>query len=333
MRIFSLRGGVLSAGAALVGASGSIAALLRWQSRRMRRTFDADAARGTSRDQGQVISASPAALRYGSAAAEGLPVLAVVGDSWLCAPADEGADPAVLMGRGLARLCDSPVRVRSLAAPAARAEDVSDQVGLLLADPGVRRPRGGPRTPRFAVISMGSADLIHPFSGSLSIPVLTNAINRLQREGGYTVVVLSCPNLGRLPGIRDPLRTALRRSSRVLAGSQWITAVSTGAIPLSVTQILRATTRVSLIAAGGRAPTGLGRAQLATAVIAALAAELEAPVGLNPSAHDPAAQQSAPAQEPEPLEELEPPQPPTPPQEQEQPEEPEPQQQPEQERR
>src|SRR5699024_11980652 len=88
-------------------------------------------------------------------------------------------------------------------------------------------------------------DIIHPIQATIGIPVLNHAINRLQREGRYTVFVLVCPNLGGLPGLRDPLKTSLRRTSRVLAGSQWLAALAARAIPLRATNSLSGTKRKS----------------------------------------------------------------------------------------
>ncbi|MYM19642.1 SGNH/GDSL hydrolase family protein [Brevibacterium sp. 5221] len=280
---------VLALAAVPAAGAAGLAVLLRWQSRRMRALFDADAAgragTGTWEASGAWV-AGGAEIAFGTPAAEELAVLAVLGDSWAAA----GPVPTLprLLGRGCARLLGAPVRVCSLAGPSARAEDIGAQVRALLADSRLRRSKGGGRAPRLAVLSMGTADLIHPISGSLSIPALTSAVNRLEREGGYTVFVLTCPNLGRLPGSRRPLRTVLRRSSRVLAGSQWLTALSAGAVPVSASEALRGTAQRGLIDASGRWPSALGRAQLAAAVLARIAVHLEAPVAVAASAAQPA---------------------------------------------
>jgi hypothetical protein len=108
--------------------------------------------------------------------------------------------------------------------------------------------------------------------------VLNQAINRLQREGRYTVFVLVCPNLGGLPGLRDPLKTSLRRTSRVLAGSQWLAALAARAVPLRSTGSLSGTTRWSLLNDSGRFPSELGYAQLSSTLLSAIAERIEAPV-------------------------------------------------------
>lgn len=256
--------------------------LMRLQSMRLRQAFDDDVAAAAVPQQSRLVDLSAPhsrALEDVDGDTEHLPALAVIGDSWLAgiAVGRRRRTPAMLIARGLAALTGRPVRLRSTAQAGARADDILTQVNSILADPLLRRSRIGEQPPRFAVIAMGSADVIHPITGSIGLPVLTTALNRLQREGGYTVIVLTCPNLGSLPGIPQPLRTQLRRSSRVLAGSQWMLAVSAGAIPMSLNTVLSGTTKQSLIRSDGRFPTPLGYAQLATAVIQRITVDLDLP--------------------------------------------------------
>lgn len=266
----------LAAPAALAAA---VYGLMRLQSMRLRQAFDDDVAAAAVPQQSRLVdlrAPQSRALEDVDGGTEHLPALAVIGDSWLAgiAVGRRRRTPAMLIERGLAALTGRPVRLRSTAQAGARADDILTQVNSILADPLLRRSRIGAQPPRYAVIAMGSADVIHPITGSIGLPVLTTALNRLQREGGYTVIVLTCPNLGSLPGIQQPLRTQLRRSSRVLAGSQWMLAVSTGAIPMSLNTVLSGTTKQSLIRADGRFPTPLGYAQLATAVIQRITVDL-----------------------------------------------------------
>ena len=202
--------------------------------------------------------AEPAPGRTDSAA------LVVLGDSWLAGSAP--SDPARLLSRGLTSLLGMPVRLTSLAEPSARAESLIAQVDRALHDPHLA-VRGGPR---IAVLSMGTADILFPVTGSITLGVLSSALSRLQRAG-FATVLLCCPNLSSLPGIRNPLRTVMRRSARVLAGSQWLAALSAGAMPLSLTRILSGTSHVGLVDESGLRPSGLGRRQLAAAVLRAIA--------------------------------------------------------------
>lgn len=265
-----------------VGIGASAAGLLRHQASSLRRGFDGDGDRPFP-TIAEEVSAPPDHDDGGTAS------LAVIGDSWVCGiDVDDPADtPAMLIGRGLARLLGTAVRVQSTARPSALSDTLSEQVDEILSSGRLARHGSDPSSDRrrFAIISIGTGDVIHPIHGPIGIPALNQAINRLQREGRYTVFVLVCPNLGGLPGLRDPLKTTLRRSSRVLAGSQWLAALSARAVPLQATGSLTGTTRKSLLNESGRFPSALGYAQLASTVLSAIAERLEAPIAVDRS-HD-----------------------------------------------
>lgn len=271
----------LLAALSIPAAIGVASAVLRFQASRMRTLFNADAA----------LPATNIALTLDAQAAlptdqqvplepnhEDLPALAIIGDSWLAGMGEGAPSPAHLIGAGLSQVTAQPVRVRAVARPAAGADDIHEQVSTILSDARMRRSRSRLNPPRYAVVSMGSADVIHPFIGSIGAPVFTRALNRLQHEGGYTVIVLTCPNLGLLPGVRRPLRTVLRRSSRVMSGSQWVAAVSTGALPISLNHTLSGTSHVGLLAPAGRYPSPLGYRQIAAAVLARILSDMNAEV-------------------------------------------------------
>lgn len=249
--------GLLCTVAAPTLLAGAASGLLRLQAGRLRRAFaaaaDASDAPGT-RTVSEPATEGPAPEDAPYAA------LAVLGDSWLAGSAP--SDPARLLSRGLASLLGIPVHLSAFAEPSARAEALITQVDRALADPHLRTQGG----PRIAVVSMGTADIVFPVTGSITLGVLSSALTRLDRAG-FAVVVLCCPNLSSLPGIRNPLRTVLRRSSRVLAGSQWLAALAAGAVPLSVTRILSGTSHTGLVDPSGQRPSPLGRRQLASAVL------------------------------------------------------------------
>lgn len=262
-----------------LGVGASAAGLLRHQAGSLRRAFDDDA----DRDHTVLTEAIPPPTNHDD---EDSAALAVIGDSWLCGvEVDTVNAPPTLIGRGLARLLGTTVRVQSTARPSALSEDLPGQVDEILRSAWLSRQLSETWSEqrRFAVISIGSGDIIHPIQATIGIPILNQAINRLQREGRYTVVVLVCPNLGGLPGLRDPLKTSLRRTSRVLAGSQWLSALAARAIPLRATGSLSGTTRKSLLNESGRFPSGLGYAQLSSTVLAAMAERIDAPVRVDRS--------------------------------------------------
>lgn len=286
---------ILAAGTTAAAAVGAGSGILRAQSKRVRRAFRTDAQR---RKYPHAAVVREDGLRGPlSGDDRDLPAVAVIGDSWLSGIGlEKAADhPAVRIARGFAALAHSPVRLRSLALPAVGASSVAAQVSELLADATMAHTPGGSPL-RLAVISMGTADVVHPVKGTIGLPILTNAINRLQVEGHYRVLVLTTPNLGGLPGLRDPVRTVLRRSSRVLAGSQTVAALSTNAVPISLTNLLSGTSRVSLLAPEGRYPSRFGSAQIASGVITTAARVMEFPTAITqpsqPSSTPPAPTQA-----------------------------------------
>lgn len=281
--------GLLCTVAAPTVLAGAASGLLRLQAGRLRRAFtaaaDASDAPGTrmvseppafitaSADGSLSGASSTGASPTGASSADDASptdpsrageapaaALAVLGDSWVAGSAP--GDTARLLSRGLASLLGTRVHLSAFAEPSARAEALITQVDRTLADPHLRTSGG----PRIAVVSMGTADIVFPVTGSITLGVLSSALTRLDRAG-FAVVVLCCPNLSSLPGLRDPLRTVLRRSSRVLAGSQWLAALAAGALPLSVTSILSGTSHGGLVDPSGQRPSPLGRRQLAAAIL------------------------------------------------------------------
>ena len=279
-----------------VGVGASAVGLLRHQAGALRRAFDDDAARSYSTFAEAI--APPRNHDDGDSAA-----LAIIGDSWLCGidVDDPSLAPPNLIARGLGRILGTTVRVQSTARPSALSEDLPRQVDEILRSAWLSRQLSESWTVerRFAIISIGTGDIIHPIHGTIGIPVLTQAINRLQREGRYTVFVLICPNLGGLPGLRDPLKTSLRRTSRVLAGSQWLAALAARASPLRATDSLSGTTKKSLLNESGRFPSTLGYAQLSSTVLAAIADRFDAPVAVDRSLDIPEKGESARRRPPE----------------------------------
>lgn len=276
-------------GATALGAGASAAGLLRHQAGSLRRAFDEDKNRPHSTFDEAI--AAPRHRDDDDSAA-----LAIIGDSWLCGvDVDAEQAPPTLIGRGLARILGTTVRVQTTARPSALSDDLHRQVDEVLRSPWLSRQLSETwnDSRRFAIISIGTGDIIHPIQATIGIPVLTQAINRLQREGRYTVFVLVCPNLGGLPGLRDPLKTSLRRTSRVLAGSQWLAALAARAVPLRATNSLSGTKRKSLLNESGRFPSELGYAQLSSTLLAAIAERIEAPVVVDRSLDVPEKGESA----------------------------------------
>ena len=83
-------------------------------------------------------------------------------------------------------------------------------------------------SPDVAVIVVGGNDVTHRVKPSVSTQHLAEAVRSL-RDGGTEVVVGTCPDLGALTAVPQPLRTLARIASRQLATAQREVATELGA--------------------------------------------------------------------------------------------------------
>jgi lysophospholipase L1-like esterase len=204
-------GGLGLAGAALV-------TLLREEARSARRRVEA-----------RVAQADPPTGngRYGSGRGKPL-VLAVLGDSSAVGLGVERSSetPGVLVASALAELAERPVRLVRLAVSGAVSRDLDAQVELALAE-----------HPDIAVIMIGANDVTSRTRPSTSVRHLAEAVRRLV-GAGCQVVVGTCPDLGTIRPIRQPLRVLARRWSRQLAAAQTIAVVAEGGRTVSLGSVL-----------------------------------------------------------------------------------------------
>jgi lysophospholipase L1-like esterase len=91
--------------------------------------------------------------------------------------------------------------------------------------------------PDVAVIVVGGNDVTHRIRTSVSIDHLTEAITAL-RERGCGVVVGTCPDLGTVAVLPQPLRSLARAASRQLASAQRQAATSSGARVVSLAEVV-----------------------------------------------------------------------------------------------
>lgn len=134
--------------------------------------------------------------------------------------------PAAMFGHGLSQIAQRPVRVTSCAIVGARSADLDAQIDLgLAADPGV------------AAILVGANDVTHSVRPSDAVHHLDAAVRRL-REEGCEVVVGTCPDLGTVRPLGQPLRSVARQWSRRLAAAQTITVVEAGGRSVSLAGLL-----------------------------------------------------------------------------------------------
>ncbi|MEU9113187.1 SGNH/GDSL hydrolase family protein, partial [Streptomyces sp. NPDC048483] len=137
--------------------------------------------------------------------------------------------PGALLASGLAALSELPVDFCNVALPGAQSDDLERQVELMLAD--------GAETPDVCVIMIGANDVTHRMPLAESVRHLSEAVRRL-RAAGCEVVVGTCPDLGTIEPVYQPLRWVARRLSRQLAAAQTIGVVESGGRTVSLGDLL-----------------------------------------------------------------------------------------------
>lgn len=155
--------------------------------------------------------------------------LLVLGDS---IAAGLGADhPRHTFGGGLARRLAKAtrrsVRLRTAAVVGSESSALAAQVASL--------PEG--YRPDVAVVVVGGNDVTHRVPVAESVAHLVTAIEAL-RERGCEVVVGTCPDLGALRPVPQPLRALGSRASRQLAQAQRTAALAAGARVVSLAEVV-----------------------------------------------------------------------------------------------
>jgi lysophospholipase L1-like esterase len=138
----------------------------------------------------------------------------------------EAHTPAAVIASGLSELAGRPVRVVNVAVVGAQSSALASQVERVL-----------PHNPDVAVIMIGANDVTHRIRTSESVRFLSDALVQL-RSAGVEVVVGTCPDLGTIRPIAQPLRWLARRLSRNLAAAQVIAVVAGDARAVSLGYIL-----------------------------------------------------------------------------------------------
>ncbi|WP_129842245.1 SGNH/GDSL hydrolase family protein [Streptomyces sp. RFCAC02] len=173
---------------------------------------------------------------YGAAfaAAPGPPLrFAMLGDSTAAGQGVRraGQTPGALLAAGLAAVAERPVELHNVALSGARSSDLERQVSLLLTEPG-RAP-----VPDVCVVIVGANDITGRVPPARSVTHLTEAVARL-RTAGSAVVVGTCPDLGSVEPVAQPLRWLARRLCRQLAAAQTIAVVELGGRTVSLGALL-----------------------------------------------------------------------------------------------
>ncbi|TMR97652.1 SGNH/GDSL hydrolase family protein [Nonomuraea basaltis] len=194
--------------------------------------------------------------------------LAMLGDSTsvglgMTDPADT---PGVLLANGLAHVAERPVHLLVAGKSGAPSAELGDQVDEALA-----------MEPDVAVIFVGANDIITQTPPAIAVRHLTKAVRRL-RDAGVEVVVGTCPDLGTVRPIAQPLRWVTRRWSRQLAAAQTVAVVDAGGRTVAFADVLGpefATNPTEMFGPDCFHPSARGYAQAAYAVLPSVCAALE----------------------------------------------------------
>lgn len=189
--------------------------------------------------------------------------LAVLGDSSAsgvgCVSADE--TPGALLATALAAE-GAPVVLDVLAVSGSRSSDLEPQVSRALLSP-----------PHVAVICIGVNDVTHRVPARKAVRNLHAAVTRL-RAAGAGVVVGTCPDLGTIKPIAQPLRTVARLRSRQMAAEQAVAVAHAGGVPVVLADLLAARfdSEVDLFCEDRFHPSPRGYALLADVLLPAVRA-------------------------------------------------------------
>ncbi|MEU7631386.1 SGNH/GDSL hydrolase family protein [Nocardia sp. NPDC049220] len=195
--------------------------------------------------------------------------LMIFGDSTAagvgCLVADEV--PGVRLARGLAEATGRRIRLSTKAISGATSKGLAGQVDAMFV-------AGLP--PDAAIILVGANDITKKHSIRASARRLAAAVARLRRAD-VTVVVGTCPDLGTVTAIPQPLRTVVRNWSVRLAKAQNVATTVAGGHAVPMGHLLAPEFRAApelLFSADGFHPSAAGyelaAAQLLPVLIAAL---------------------------------------------------------------
>ncbi|WP_377644445.1 SGNH/GDSL hydrolase family protein [Oryzobacter terrae] len=156
--------------------------------------------------------------------------LVVLGDS---SAAGLGADSphetvGAIVASGVAALTGRRVRLTNRAVVGAESSDLERQLASALEE--VMRPD-------VVLVMVGANDVTHRIERSASVRSLEQVVRRA-RALGCEVVVGTCPDLGTVMPVRQPLRALLQHWSRDLAAAQTVAVVEAGGRTVSLGDLL-----------------------------------------------------------------------------------------------
>jgi lysophospholipase L1-like esterase len=190
---------------------------------------------------------------------DGALCLALLGDStavgYGCSSADEL--PGVVLARGLTAATGRPVHLTTHGVVGTGAADLARQVTAAL-----------PGAPDAAVIVVGSNDVRDQIPPRRSAAQLGQAVAALRAQG-VPVVVGTCPDLGVIAPIPQPLRRVVGTWSRLLARMQAREVEAAGGVPVPIDRLVSPDFygRPDLFYADGFHPSGPGYAKAVAALL------------------------------------------------------------------
>jgi lysophospholipase L1-like esterase len=134
--------------------------------------------------------------------------------------------PAAKLAIGISTVARRPVHITNVAVVGAESMHLAAQIDEL-----------GAVSPDVAVIMVGANDVTHRVSAATAVPHLADAVARL-RANGAEVVVGTCPDLGTIRPLAQPLRRLARYLSRRMAKEQTIAVVAAGGRTVSLGDLL-----------------------------------------------------------------------------------------------
>src|SRR3954471_3503565 len=134
--------------------------------------------------------------------------------------------PGVRMAIAISESARRPVHLSNVAVVGAESPDLGVQVDAL-----------GRRRPELAVIMIGANDVTEGTKPSVAVPYLEDAVRRLRALGAEGIVG-TCPDLGPVRPLAQPLRAYARRLSRRMAREQTVAVVRAGGRTVSLGDLL-----------------------------------------------------------------------------------------------
>jgi lysophospholipase L1-like esterase len=198
---------------------------------------------------------------YGAGIGEPLRIL-VLGDSTAAGVGAGSPQHTIgaIVATGVAALSGRPVQLRNVARSGATSPQLLSQL-----DRGLET---GPE-PHLAIIMVGANDVKERVDRAYAVRCLAQVVTRL-REVGAEVVVGTCPDMGVVRPIPQPLRSLVQHWSRQLARAQTVAVVEAGGRTVSLGDLLGPEFRThwaDLFAEDRYHPSAAGYARAAAAIL------------------------------------------------------------------